>query len=138
MAKAQLQIKDENGNLILDLSNRITRLTRTYVRTTPTNSLLPPEFIVLDAATNRNKYWCYTRFDKTKRTNGLEFAPVGAIQAFIATQAEINSSGMSQAQKNLFIGSMQPDKTYLIITDGRDDVYGFNIVNTCTITVGMY
>lgn len=138
MSTAQLQIRDAAGTVMLDLSSRITRKTQTLTRTTPTNASAPSEFIVLGAASLRDRFWVFLRFEKTLRTDGKEYAPVGCFEAFVCTRAEISASPFPTATKNWFLSNMPTDSTYLIIQDAREEYVGFNIANTCTIDVGMY
>lgn len=138
MATAQLQIKNSDGTLVLDLSNRITRVTQTLTRALPANGQRAPEFIVLGAASELTQFWCAVRFSATKLANGKEHSPQPALIAFIATVATINASNLTASGKLKYTANMNAAYTYLIIDDGRYYSAAFNVVNSCIVNVGKY
>ena len=136
MATAQFNIKDSSGKVILDLSRKITRSTMTLYRDAPEGSLRNPELIRLGTAAERGMFWCFTRFSKTVKKDGKEYAPIPIFSVFITTKSELQNSAAPSRLKNYYAPLMDDNSTYLCISDARSATdFGSN---NAVINVGMF
>ena len=136
MATAQFEIKDASGKVVLDLSRKITRTTMILNRSAPTGSLVSPELIRLGTAAERPQFWCATRFAKTVKKDGTEYAPIPIFSVFVCTKAELSSGAAPQGVKNYYLPLMDDNSTYLCIVDARSATdFGSN---NAVINVGMF
>lgn len=136
---AKFIIRDENGNIVLDLSSRITRLVIDYDRTTDVNSIPPPELINIGKKADRRSTWFMTRFSKTARADNpnVEGGCFPSFAVYLTDKAELKASEFNDSFKNPILARMDDVSLYIMIVDTRNAIHrGYQ--NSVTIDVGRY
>lgn len=136
---AQLTIRDAAGNVVLDLTNRITRFTIQYTATTDPNAKLPKQVIRLGSKAERSSIWFTTRYAKTvwESKPNIEGGPFPSFAVYMCDKAEVQASGFNAGWVNDAISKMDDASVYLIIDDTRGYVRA-GYQNSVTVDVGRF
>ena len=136
---AQFIIRDEKGNIVLDLSSRITRLVVDHNRTTDVNGIPPPELINVGNKSNRASTWFLTRFSKTATADkpNIEGGCFPSFAVYLIDKAELKASEFNDSFQNPILARMDDVSLYLMIVATRATAFrGYQ--NSVTIDVGRY
>lgn len=136
---AQLIIKDAQGNVVLDLSSRITRFTLEYTAITDATKLLPKQVIRIGSKAERSSYWFLTRYAKTAWTNrpNVEVGAYPAFGVYMCDKAEVKASGFNTGWINDVTSKMDDDSFYIIIEDTRG-TFRSGFQNSVTVEIGRF
>lgn len=136
---ASLIIKDAAGNVVTDLSNRITRFTIEYSAVTDATKLLPKQVIRIGPKADRSTYWFLTRYSKTAYSDkpNIEGGPYPSFAVYMCDKAELQASGFNANWINDAASKMDDVSFYIIIDDTRNYAKS-GYQNSVTVEVGRY
>ena len=136
---AKLIIKDADGNVVLDLSSRITRFNIEYTAITDATKLLPKQVIRIGSKAERSSYWFLTRFAKTAWSDrpNIEVGVYPAFAVYMCDKAEVQASGFNAGWINDVISKMDDTSFYIVIDDTRGG-YRSGFQNSVTVEIGRF
>lgn len=140
---ARLTLKDENGNVTLDLSKSVCRFLARYDYRVDARSGLvhdhqPPLIVDLGKAADKGKFWYYVPHGAVRyaNTTNKEYFLVSAIGVEIATKSDLVNLDTHGGYSSLVnvIPNLRDDRVYLVAYDAR--IYNHSTTQASVIYVG--
>lgn len=138
---ARLTLKDESGNVTLDLSNSVCRFLAKYeyrvdARSDSVYDHQPPLIVDLGKAEDKDKFWYYVPHGAVRYDLGREYFLVSAISVEIATKSDLTKLSTHSGYSAIVnvIPQLKADRVYLVAYDAR--IYNHGSTQAAVIYVG--
>lgn len=129
----EFSIKDASGEVILDLSKRITYFNRVDLTIIPTGGKMPTKVIDLGSSDEKDKIWFYVDLDGLGLSGKKVIAPV--ISLVFGTKEDIMASSIQETKEA--IKNYPSGRTYLLLVDSRGG-YNVSFEKPIRVVIGRY
>lgn len=131
--ETEFSIKDSSGEVVLDLSKRITYFKRIDLTIIPKGNKMPTKVIDLGSSDEKDQIWFYIDLDGFGIGGKKVIAPV--VSLVFGTKEEIMASSAKEPKEA--IKGYPSGRTYLLIVDNREG-YRVNFEKPVRVVIGSY
>lgn len=112
-----IQIQNENGDIILDFTDSITRYDKTFYSEAKIGTYNKVEAFNVGRKEDFSRYWCIPRISRITDYFGVERGPFPGYNVIIATKDQIrNMSTAPQDWKDKRLALMDEVSAYVLLT----------------------